>query len=649
MIRRLLSSPCASLAVLVLSACGGGTMEPSFDVSERKPGERAPLTAPCDESDPTRCLLPWPSSVFTVADPGTATGLRVHVDAASLVAPDDLAPMNLADGFSRVTPLVTAFTGDVPALPTVDGAEGPVKLLLAQPGAPGFGQAVPLRFVVHQNEAEAGAVESFVFGYPLRPLAAASDYVAVVTDELPLRGGSAKASPLTQVALGLVPPSTLAEAKLAAYHAPTRAVLSAAGIDPRRVLRVWDFTTRSEKDPQQRLAAMRAGVLAAVRAGQVQVRIDKVTPGSSPAIAAIVVGHLEGLPKYIEPSPGSTLTLDGKGLAVASGTRTAPFRIVLPAGTGSYRFVMFGHGTGGSYDDDTFDREIAQSGAAKVGIQFDGWTGDEVIQTFLGFMKLWNGSHYAGAMLMQAVADAAAVQDMLSGALGDALAAPMLGGAANPAAGRRPDSSQVLWAGGSLGGIMGLVAVCTDPSVRFGVLNVPGAAWTHYVPQSLLFTMISSLLQSPYRSEVNALHALAMSQGIWDEIDGAPWSSALAGRDAAFLVQESIGDPVVPNVGSEMVAVVTGAKQVGAVLVPIAAKIPLATEVEGGSAITQYRVTSKDPYDVHGFAAEDTPAGNAARQQIVDFTSAIWTTGKAKITVPAGCASGSCDFGSPKP
>ena len=163
------------------------------------------------------------------------------------------------------------------------------------------------------------------------------------------------------------------------------------------------------------------------------------------------------------------------------------------------------------------------------------------------------------------------------------------------------------------------------------------------MPKSLLFTMIEGLLQAPYQGELNALHAVAMAQGNFDEIDGAPWSTQLATRNAAFLIQESIGDPVVPNPGSEMVAVVTGATQVGAVLVPIAAGIPTATQVTGKSGITQYHVTSSDPFDVHGFAAQATPAGDAARAQIAAFVSSIYT-GTPTITIPAGCINGSCDF-----
>ena len=628
----------AALAV----AAGCSSSAPDFNVADRLPGVRTPLTAACDPMDPTACLLPWPSSTYTTVDATTTTGLRVAVNPSSLIAPDQVTSINLADGFSRVTPLVTGFPTNVGAVPT--GSTGPVRLLVAQKGDPALGTAVPLRFDVEQGQADDGSPESLVFGYPLRPLEANADYVACVMDDLPASGGAPLvAGRPALIALGLAAPATLAEAQLAAYHAPTRAVLAKAGIDVHHVLRVWDFTTRDAVDPQRRLAAMRQAAIAAVAAGTVTVTLNSVdTTGPAP-IAAIVEGVLSGLPDYINPAAGSVLTLDANGLPVASGTRTAPFRVVVPVGTGDYHFVMYGHGTGGNYDDPTLDAEIAGAGVAKVGIQFDGWTSTDVLATFVGLIQVFQGSSHAAGMLMQALADAAAVQATLGGILGDALAGPMLETTTNPAVGRRPDPTNVVWAGGSLGGIMGLVATCTDPDVKYGVLNVPGAAWTHFVPKSLLFTMIEGLLQAPYQGELNALHAVAMAQGNFDEIDGAPWSTQLATRNAAFLIQESIGDPVVPNPGSEMVAVVTGATQVGAVLVPIAAGIPTATQVTGKSGITQYHVTSSYPFDVHGFAAQATPAGDAARAQIAAFVSSIYT-GTPTITIPAGCVNGSCDF-----
>jgi hypothetical protein len=644
-----LPSLCALFSLLWLG-CSDGAAGPGFDVPERPPGRREPAPAACTETAP-RCLLPWPSNAHTAADAGSATGLRVRVEPASLVAPDDPGTLNLADGFSLVTPLVAVLPGELMPLAVAARGDGPVRLLLAQPGAPGFASSVPLRFELQPSRAPDSTPETFLFGYPLRPLAAQSDYVAVILDDVPVAAGPRPAPRRdTEVMLGLAAPETLAEAQLAAYHAPTRAVIRAAGIDPRRVVRAWDFTTRSQGDALRRLTALRAGVLAAVRAGRVAAQIDKVDSTPRPFVAMIVEGHLEGLPKYIEPEPASALRLDAAGLPVAIGTRTAPFRIVVPAGTRDYPFLMYGHGTGGTYADATFDSEIAGQGAAKVGIQFDGWTEGDVVQTLVGFKSIWSGSHFAGAMLMQALADAAAVQALMPGALGDALAAPQIKGATNPAAGRRPTAARTLWAGGSLGGIMSLVAVCADSELRYGVLNVPGAAWTHYIPKSVLFSMILPLLQAPYRGEANAHLALAMSQGIWDEIDGAAWSTALRGREAAFLVQESIGDPVVPNEGSEMVAVVTAARQLGAELVKVAAGLPAADAVSGyTSALTQYRVASTQPYRIHGFAGDDTPAGRAARQQIADFVRSIWSDGRPAITVPAGCMNRSCDFSGTTP
>ena len=589
-------------------------------------------------------MLPWPSNTYTAVDTSTATGLRVHVDPASLIATDDVTSVNLADGFSTVTPIVTGFTAAVGSIPVSTDGQGPMRLLVAQHDSPAIGTSVPLRFDVEQAQNDSGANESFVFGYPLRPLAANADYVGCVLDDLPTTDGTKLTPPrAVEVALGLVEPETLAEAKLAAYHAPTRAVLQKAGIDLHHVLTVWDFTTRDANDPLIRLSAMRKAALDAVSSGKVGVTITKVDTSGPAPIAVAVEGQITGLPKFIDPMTGSDFTLDASGLPIANGTRSAPFRVVIPAGTGDYHFVMYGHGTGGDYYDTTLDAEIAGAGIAKVGIQYDGWTSEDVINTFIGIVKAFNGTRHATGMLMQALADATAIQSALGGVLGDALAAPMLGTTPNPAAGRKPKSDIVVWTGGSLGGIMGLVASCADPQVHYGVLNVPGAAWTHYVPKSLIFAMVSGFLLTPYQGQLNALEAVAQTQGLWDEVDGAIWSTQLAGRNTAFLIQESIGDPVVPNPGSEMVAVVTHATEVGAVIVPIAAGVPTATEVDGASAITQYKVVSDQPLEVHGFAAQNTPAGNAARSQIASFVASIFA-GAPKITVPAGCTGGSCDF-----
>ncbi len=65
----------------------------------------------CDVLDQKRCLLPFPSDFFTVADPSTDTGRRVNFAAASMPVnssgvPVDPTEWNRNDGFSPGTPIM---------------------------------------------------------------------------------------------------------------------------------------------------------------------------------------------------------------------------------------------------------------------------------------------------------------------------------------------------------------------------------------------------------------------------------------------------------------------------------------------------------------------------------------------------------------
>jgi hypothetical protein len=636
------SSRCsAPLLALLLAACSSAdTTPPVEQIPDRAPGDRSPLTAACDAMDPVRCLLPWPSSTFLAKDAASATGVRVALDPKSFAGRDDPRSINRADGFSRVTPLVTAFTTRLDPPASSVGGSTPVRLFLAQADNPRFGEEVPVRIRIEENDDEEGGPQSFVFAYPLHPLEAGADYVAVVLDDLKAEGGGALVpTPPTKIALGLGEPATHEDRLLAAYHAPTRALLKKAGVDSSHVLRVWDFTTRSADDATRRLTAMRAGVIASVTSAQASVIIDSVVVPATGPIAAVVEGRLSGIPSYVDTVG---LTLDDKGLPVPLGKRDAPFRVVVPVGTGDYRFVMYGHGTGGNFHDATFDTEIATFGVGKIGIQFDGWTDKETLDTLVALSHMFQGTEHSTSLLMQAIADGAGIEASVGGALGAALSAPMIGGQVNPAAGRHPDDSIPVWAGGSLGGTLGFVYASANPAMKHGVLNVPGAGWTHFIPGSVILGMLGPLLQGNFGGPLDLSHALAMSQSNWDDIDGAVWAADLASKKQVFLIQESIGDPVLSNPGSELLAVTTGAVQVGKILVPIAG-VKGVTEADDQSGITQYHVTSTEPFDIHGFAARDTPAGIAARDQITSFVQSVWA-GAPVVKVPVGCPNGSCDF-----
>lgn len=634
------------LAVALTLLSGGCS---SYTAPERAVDDRTPLAAECETLDGMRCTLPWPSNVFARVDAGSATGLRLNLSLDRLgeavgKSGDSAGALNRADGFSRITPLVVGFSPPIDAAQLaaqIQADASPVLLISAQANAPDFGAVTRVPATITDDMAQVGGA-SLLIGHPLRPLSPAHDYVGVVLDSLRAASGAAYPAPrAVRVALGLDAPASDEEAKLWGYHAPTRKALAQAGIDAGRVLRVWTFTTRSADDGTRRLRAMIAAMQDAVRSRRVSVVIESVKPAASPLLATLT-GRLDGIPNFVPAAGG--LVLDASGLPVAQGTTSAPFRITLPAGGGDYRVIYYGHGTGGSLDDDTFDVQLAGLGVAKVSFRFDGWTDVDFVPTLAGLQKLFSGADRFLALTLQSLARGAAVQAALAGVLGDALAAPTLGPDTspvnNPAMGRRPRLQAQAYAGGSLGGTLGLVIASSLPDIDYAVLNVPGAGWTHFVPGSLIWNVPDALLAGIYGSLFDSRMALAMTQTIWDEMDGAAWGD----RPPKFsLVQESIGDPVLPNIGSEILAGVVGARQLGAVLQPIPGVLP-ATSPLRESAITQYRVPSTlREFQIHGFITCRNAAADAAQQQVLSFLQSAWA-GDPRIELPAGCSGGSCDF-----
>jgi hypothetical protein len=624
---------------------GPGTQPPFFEAQDRPLGERAPRTAPCDAMDPVRCLLPWPSNTFAVRDPKSSTGVRVAVDPSSVLASDDPSSLNIADGFSRASSIATAFDAPIASsIPAALDGKGPLRLVLAQHDHPSYGALVPLEFDVVRTDED----ESLVLGHPLAPLAPAADYVAVAMDDLPVDpespGAAAPVAPhWTRVALALDDPESQEEADVRAYHAPTREALARAGIDPEHVVRVWDFTTRSKEDATRRLRAMRDAAAKAVADKSVSVVIDVAKASDDPAVALVVEGRLMGVPSFADADPDKGLTFDEARLPVAKGTRDAPFRVLIPAGTGDYPFVMFGHGMGGSYHDSLFDHELAELAIGKVNFEFYGWTEATQVATFTNFIKAFVGAHHSTAWLMQAVADGEAIQKAIVGVIADALSAPTILGNPNPAAGRRPELQIPIWTGGSLGGTMGLVFTGSAKEAYSGVLNVGGAGWTQFVPRSSFFNIMRIIMKGVYGDDLNVRHAVSMSQIAWDDIDGANWAEDLRDKGSVILVQECIGDPIVPNIGTNLMAVSAGAVQVGAVLSPIHGVSPVDVAT-AQTAVTQYRVPSTgSDLQIHGFTQYDTEAGKAARDQIQSFLQSVYAQ-KPVITVPAACVGGSCDF-----
>lgn len=597
--------------------------------ADRADGSRSPLSAPCDARDETRCLLPWPSNTYTVADSTSATGLRVSIQRRSLPQLDNPAPLNQLDGFSVATALAVGF--DQAPAPELSGQKnsGAVLLFSMQ------GERVPLRLLVVSDAPSSAA--SLLLAYPMHPLTYDTDYVAVVLDDVqPATGGTFTAPPSVQVALKLVPAQTDEERALAAYHAPIRTLLQRQGVDVRHVLRVWDFTTRSAASVAAPLAARRAASLGAVEAQATQVLVTSAEPRLGGGLE--VLGHVDGLPSFI--TDAGVLTTE------TTGTHPVPFRAVLPPGSGPLPVVVFGHGTGNDVGDQALDDVLLGTGAAKLNLEFAGWTRTSVAATFLGFESVLSGTERSTAKLAQSLLDATALEALLEGQLGQVLTAASIVGKDNPAAGRTIDAKRLGYFGSSLGGTLGFTHTLTEPRIGAAVLNVPGAGCTQFFQQAEQWQQLDAVFSAKTPSAIDRALALVLSQTSWDPVDGAAWVTQPGTVLKPVLIQESIGDVVMPNLASELVAASMHAAQVGHVIEPVL-DVEAQPSADGRAALTQFRLpsTMSDSGAIHAFVTKGTPAGIAAREQLSAFFTSVWA-GAPRVVEPPTCSQNvvGCDF-----
>jgi hypothetical protein len=144
------------------------------------------------------------------------------------------------------------------------------------------------------------------------------------------------------------------------------------------------------------------------------------------------------------------------------------------------------------------------------------------------------------------------------------------------------DPTKILYAGVSLGGILGSITTAESPDVKAAMLSVPGAGWVDLLENTdtvefrcpLVNGLIDAGILSGTKwtganSDALCLQDKAAWQGqpgygtfaatarwILDPADPANFASKLATK--RFMIQEVIGDTVVPNVTTERLAALTG-------------------------------------------------------------------------------------------
>ena len=557
---------CLALA-LFTTACGGDDDEPVGPEPLDLPEGCQPLLAG------QHCALPYPSDYFLVDDPDTATGKRVQpTGAASLVsAGDAVADVHSAevhDGSSAIPSIVAALPGDVVATglagvsdPAASVADGARTIILAPDGT-----RVPHYVDVDPRPQEDDRRAIVI--HPLVGLEHRTRYVVALRGVESAGGdAAAPAEGFRRLRDDEAEGDPALEPLIDRYESDIFAPLGEAGWAREEIQLAWDFTVGSAEADTGDMLRVRELTLAWLADNQPTVEVTEVIddPKGQEDVSRVVRGTVTG-PVFVDADePGASLTRDGAGLVVQSGTAAFDFVAVVPRVVrdqkGPGRALAYGHGFFGGLAEveGGSARTIAKStGSVLFGVVWLGMSGDDVPQ-LLGALT---GDPARTVGFADRVHQAVANWIVM----GAAIEGPLLAEPALQREGGEPlyAADPLGFIGISQGHILGGTMTAMNPYVDRICLQVGGAGFTHMMlrarPFSPFLQLISTILPDAMDQQLFA----ASLQRSFDRFDPGSFAryllaEPLDGADPRpLLFQVGLGDVSVPNLGSFLHARLTG-------------------------------------------------------------------------------------------
>jgi hypothetical protein len=590
-------------AVAAVDAAGESDAAATVDAAarrfERPTTNPPPVPEDCGVAT-TICALPWPSSAFERADPSQPTGLRVELpEAVGMPTVWSRLSVVPADGFSPVGTLATWLPEgvDLGALPTTPegttGADSPILLLDADAASETWGQALPWRAGTSASEPAGGTV---LFVSPLRPLRPGGRY-AVLVDRRLRSGRGTESAPTDAMATRI---AGAAGAPAEVYFRDLLAVADAAGRRPEDVAQLWDFHVRSATGIRSLLEALAEQTLA-FAAAQPALIATNPQPGPNDATRYDVTLRI---PRW-RADRFAPIARDGAGRPTPVGEDEVTAILVVPANATAETPaipMLFGHGLSASaelmYAQLVPALDLASGPYALLlpDWELHGSRGAG-LQDILAIAGRLEGTAFAHSLL-QSASDSLVFSDAL-GRLGPL---PDRGAVLRP--------GPVYFLGQSLGSMIGVLGNAVDPQVRAAVYNVGGGALSALLREGGVVEKLG--LKDAIRDIVateppagltldQAVEVvMVMSQIAFDPGDPASMAAAGLGPTQPCILQESLGDGIVVNPSTELLARTMDLPLATPAVSPVPDLSTIATPTSGAAAraLTQFRV-SRDGFQAH--------------------------------------------------
>ncbi len=538
-------------------------------------------------------LVPYPSDRYTIADPGTKTGLRVHVTPDTSGDPfvatfgPVLDEVNALDGFSTAGGVAVSFSGpiDVRGIVTDDTVDppitdpprdaleytkkgSPILLIDVDPGSPERGKA---RGLVHRWWAQAKdsyypADEYTLVSQPAEPLLPGTRYLFVITRALKAKSGG-------EVTRSAESDKLISGKGDTPYDKEVQAALdeldTSIGVARADIVLATAFTTASILDETLAYAAR-------ARTQPVPAQLEPwtvETPVTAPDKRVRFRGVYEA-PEYRRPLPNGKWEIEDGLPKVQKKVGLEVFLAFADASqSGPRPVVLFAHGLGGTKDGNWGTAErLAELGCAVFSIDSPehGSRSDDPGNPVKGSFSFFGVDAATQSFDMGRARDnfRQMTSDQLElirfiGSLGTLDLLPV--GA--PDGVPDLDVSRLLYIGHSFGSVQGPAIFALAPEIRHAVWNVGGDGLTTLIRDSGTFSLLVNALRPPGTPDGAIGRFFAVTQAIIDPGDplnyarfGArtapPGVSGWTPRD--MLLQEVIDDTIVPNSTSEALARAAG-------------------------------------------------------------------------------------------
>jgi hypothetical protein len=543
----------------------------SFDV---EPDLDLAAGARCDFLMPTRCLLPYPSDFYTVADPASPTGRRINLDARSLPANVhgvhiDPTEWNRNDGFSPGQPIMLSFPGidlaQTGAAPITDVArslrrDAPIVIVDAESG-----RRWPY-FAEMDVEAPDDASRTMIIR-PAVNFLEGHRYVVGLRNLKDAHGDPIAPSRAFEIYRDRIKTfSPIIERRRPAMQRVFSA-LHRARVGRHELSLAWDFTIASAQGIAGRMLHVRDDAFDALGAGVPGFTVDTVEQDVSSRVYRRITGTFQ-VPLYLDHDgvSGSRFVYGADDLPERQPRDyTAQYQCVIPpSATGDpARFSLYGHGLLGSFDevnssivlDMAVRHNTAYCGTNFIGLAEDDYaTAIAILQDTSRFPTLADRSQQGFLNFLF---------------LGRLMIHPN-GFGANSAfrlgTHALVDTSELFYDGNSEGAIFGGALTAVAQDFTRSVLGEAGMNYSLLLQRSVDFDTFKLIFAPSYPDEYDRLVTGGLTQMLWDRGETNGYAQHLT-RDPypgtpahTILLLGAVGDHQVAQVSLEIEARTIGAR-----------------------------------------------------------------------------------------